>query len=438
MTTDSNNPHSLKKLAVVGSAWITLGYGVSQLLRFGSNLILTHLLAPNYFGIMAIVNVFMIGLAMFSDVGIGPSIIQHERGADRDFLDTAWTIQVIRGVAIWCCCLIGAWPFSNFYGEPLLMWLIPVAGLSAVISGFNSTGIFTADRNLSLGYLTIIEIGSQIVAIVLMMIIAYLTPSVWVLVYGGLVSAFVKMVSSHVWLANVRDRFYWDRNSARELIKFGRWIFVSTMLSFFMNSSGSLILGKFMNMTELGLFSIAATLSKIVEQIYQQISSKILFPVFSKSKHLPLNDFRERIKKIRLIIMLVFLPPLWIMVIYGQRIVDLLFDPRYHDAGWILSVYAGGFIPIMIAGLGPFYLAMGNSSLLMKVTAAKFIFYVGSMIAGWYLYGTNGIIYGMAFSNFLAYALDAYLQRIYGVWIAKLDLLGIASSLFVIGLGLYL
>lgn len=437
MTTNNTSPHSLKKLAFIGTAWITFGYGVSQLLRLSSNLILAHLLAPNYFGLMAIVNVFLIGLAMFSDVGIGPSIIQHERGADRDFLNTAWTLQVIRGIVIWLCCLIGAWPFSDYYREPLLMWLIPVAGLSALISGFNSTGIFTADRNIALGLLTIIEISAQAVAIVFMVIIAMIAPSVWVLIYGGVIGTFVKMASSHIWLANERNRFHWDRSSADALIHFGRWIFVSTMLGFFINSAGSLILGKFMNMTELGLFSIAATLSKIVEQIYQQISNKILFPIYTKIKHLPVNDFRKRIYKIRLAIMAVFLPPLWVMVIYGQKIIDLLFDSRYHDSGWILSVFAVGFIPVMIAGLGPFYLAMGNSSLLMKVTATKFIFYLGSMTAGWYLYGTNGIIFGMAFSNLLAYFLDAFLQNKYGIWIAKLDLLGMIISLFVIGVGLY-
>ena len=83
------------------SAAITvLGFGASQAIRLASNLILTRLLFPEAFGMMAIVGVFLIGLAMFSDVGVGPSIMGSARGDEPDFLDTAWTIQIARGLIL--------------------------------------------------------------------------------------------------------------------------------------------------------------------------------------------------------------------------------------------------------------------------------------------------------------------------------------------------
>ena len=69
-----------------------MGFGTGQVLRLASNLILTRLLFPEAFGVMAMVSVFLMGLAMFSDVGVGPAIMQSKRGDDRDFLNTAWTI----------------------------------------------------------------------------------------------------------------------------------------------------------------------------------------------------------------------------------------------------------------------------------------------------------------------------------------------------------
>ena len=70
------------------------------------------LLFPEAFGIMALVSVVLVGLAMFSDVGIGPAISQHKRGDDAAFLDTAWTINVVRGAALWGVrpmAALGAW-----------------------------------------------------------------------------------------------------------------------------------------------------------------------------------------------------------------------------------------------------------------------------------------------------------------------------------------
>ncbi|MCL4692920.1 MAG: oligosaccharide flippase family protein, partial [Candidatus Hydrogenedentes bacterium] len=71
---------SLKSLAIRGSTWTLVEYGGSQVLRFASSLILSHLLFPEVFGLMLIVNAVMQGLEMFSDLGIGQSIVQDKRG----------------------------------------------------------------------------------------------------------------------------------------------------------------------------------------------------------------------------------------------------------------------------------------------------------------------------------------------------------------------
>ena len=95
------------------SALFTLGgFGSAQLIRLASNLILTRLLFPEAFGMMALTMVFLQGLQMFSDVGVAPAIQQSKRGDDADFLDTAWTIQVVRGLCLWLAACALAWPVS--------------------------------------------------------------------------------------------------------------------------------------------------------------------------------------------------------------------------------------------------------------------------------------------------------------------------------------
>ena len=126
---------SRKGLLARGSLFALLGYGGSQFLRLAGNLVLWRLLYAEAFGLMAIVNVFMQGLAMFSDVGIGPSIIQNERGDDPDYLDTAWTIQALRGGALFVIAVIFAIPVAHFYHQEALAPLIAVVGFGVAISG---------------------------------------------------------------------------------------------------------------------------------------------------------------------------------------------------------------------------------------------------------------------------------------------------------------
>src|SRR5438067_1658543 len=105
-------PASMKSRLVRGSVWALVGHAGSQALRLGGNLVLWRLLHAEAFGLMAIVNVLMQGLAMFSDVGIGPSIIQNERGGDPKYLDTAFTIQALRGFALFAVATAAAVPVA--------------------------------------------------------------------------------------------------------------------------------------------------------------------------------------------------------------------------------------------------------------------------------------------------------------------------------------
>ena len=107
--------------AMRSSAWTIFGFVASQGIRFGSNLILTRLLFPEAFGMMALVTVAMVGLSNFSDMGTAPSIAYNPRGDDPSFLDTAWTLHVVRGVLLWLAACALAWPFARFYGEPMLV-----------------------------------------------------------------------------------------------------------------------------------------------------------------------------------------------------------------------------------------------------------------------------------------------------------------------------
>ena len=100
MSPPSPPPGSMQRRAARSSAAIVMGHAGLQLLRMGSNLVLTRLLFPEAFGLMALVYVLMTGLEMLSDVGVEPCIVQHQRGRDRVFLDTGWTGQVARGFAL--------------------------------------------------------------------------------------------------------------------------------------------------------------------------------------------------------------------------------------------------------------------------------------------------------------------------------------------------
>ena len=109
------------------------------------------------------------------------------------FLDTAWTINVIRGVLLWGLTCALAWPLAMLWQAPDLVLLLPVAGVTLLIAGFNPTRIDTANRHLMLGRLTALDLVAQVIGIAAMVVLAFALQSVWALVIGAIIGSAAKL-----------------------------------------------------------------------------------------------------------------------------------------------------------------------------------------------------------------------------------------------------
>jgi O-antigen/teichoic acid export membrane protein len=339
---------SLKQLAIKGTIWTIAGFGTSQILRFGCNLILTRLLFPKLFGLMALVNTFILGLHLFSDIGVGPSIIQNKRGDDPTFLNTAWTLQVIRGLIVWLCCLLSAWPVAQLYAEPQLLWLIPVVGLSTIITSFNSTAVFTLNRHLALGQLAIFELGGQFFATIAMIFWALFSPTIWSLVIGGLVADITRLLWSHRLISGFHNRFAWDRQAVGAIFAFGKWIFLSTAVTFLGTQADRLILGKLISFELLGVYGIAFALATMPQQLIGALASKVILPAISKLTHLSRPQLRVKVLQNRRPILMASALIVTVLASFGDMVILALYDRRYSQAAWMLPILSLGIWPNLL------------------------------------------------------------------------------------------
>lgn len=429
-------PASLKRRASVGALWTLGGYAVGEVLRLGSNLVLTRILFPEAFGLMALVTVFLRGLQMFSDVGVRGSVIQNKRGTERAFTETAWTVQVLRGGLLWVACLACAIPFASFYGQSALAVLLPISGLAALLSGFNSIRLATADRAITLGRVTLIELGSQCVAIAVMVTWAVLWPSVWALVAGGVAMPLVRMVSSHLFLPGDRDRFGWDTTSAREIFGFGVWIFISTLLSFFLQQGDKLILGKLLDPAALGVYAIATLWAGMTLNIGNRLGRRVIFPALAEVTNLRRHALRDRLRRARLVYLAVLLPVTCAIAVFGDLLVEWLYDARYHDAGWVIRLLAPGFASAVIAASnGNVLLALGDSFRNMIVQVVRGVLMIICMAGGWSLGGLPGLLVGVSVARVIDYPAFVWGLRRHGVWLWKFDCGVYVLTALVVALG---
>ena len=424
-----------------GSAITAGSYVVSQVVRLAANLVLTRLLAPDAFGLMALVTMFIVGLSLFSDAGIGPSILQHRRGDDPEFLNTAWTIQVVRGVLLWLAACALAWPAAWFYEAPMLATILPVAALSLVVTGLLPTRIETANRHLMLGRVMGLDLVSQVIGIVLTVAAAWALQSVWALAIGGVAGAVVKLVLTSLFLPGPRNRLHWDRAAAHDLIHFGKWIFLSTVCGFFLMQGDRAILGLHLSLTELGIYNIGAFLATFPILLGQAVTGKVMIPLYREVRQDGGSTARRKLRRMRFALTGVLLALLAVLAFGGIWIVGLLYSADYAGAGAI-TVALACVLMVQVVGLGydQAALSAGDSRNFFLVIALRAVLQTGLFFLGAATGGLAGALAGQAAAMALSHPALAWLAWRHGVWDGRHDLVyfGLVVILAGLALGLHL
>jgi O-antigen/teichoic acid export membrane protein len=427
--------HDLMARVLRSASWMVIGYGGSQALRLAANLVLTRLLFPEAFGLMALVSVVSIGLSLFSDVGVGPSIAQSKRGDDPDFLNTAWTIQVTRGLLLWGLTGLIAWPMAQFYAAPELALYLPIAGIGLMIAGFNPTRIETANRHLLVGRLTVLELTSQVIGIGTMIVLAATMQSVLALVLGGVVQALAHLVLTHFGLPGAANRFRWEKAAAKELIHFGKWIFLSTAFWFATSQGDRAILGKFVSLEALGVYNIGYFLASFPMLLGHAVNQRLMIPIYRDKPVAAAPENRRKQRMVRGGLSAVLLSLLWLMAWIGPSLVELLYDDRYTLAGPMVVLISLALAPAVI---GMTYdqaaLAEGNSRVFFVYTASRALLQTVLFLAGVIFFGLPGGIAALGLSMLAAYPVLIWLARKHEVWDMMHDL-GFAAVTCAIGAG---
>ncbi len=397
---------------------------------------MTRLLVPRMFGVMAIAGLVMMGLAMFSDVGLRQNIVQSRRGGDPAYLNTAWVIQIIRGLLLWllaiCISLLifaanhlGLMPKASVYSDPYLPCVIAVVSISAAIGGFQSTKFSEASRRVRLGRITQIQITAQIIGLMCMIGWVLIDRSIWALVAGSICSTVVTTLLSHIWLPGVANRWQWDQSAFHEIINFGKWMFLSSILGFFANGSDRILLGSFVDSATLGIYSIAFTIFSAIVQILNTIISDVSFSAFSEVARERSSDLKRVLYRFHVATASFAYLCSGLLVASGNTLINLLYDRRYGQAGWMLEVLAVALVAVPFNLSQYSLLARGLPKIFANIIAIRVAITFVLIPLGFHFFGVPGALWAIVVSQVSNLPATIYYQR-------KYDLLDLSKELLLL------
>jgi O-antigen/teichoic acid export membrane protein len=421
---------SLRRRILNASAWTLGTYGVENVLRLVSSLVLSRLLFPEAFGLISASSSIIVALALFSDLGIRAVIIQSPRGDNDEFLRSAWVFQLFRGLALWFVLILicfsistplirDALPPGSAFANELFPIVTVALGFGLVLNGFESTAVFLNIRRMKFKPFALIDITTKVVTIAVMIGWAFAFRDVWALVTGNLFSGVLRVILSHILVPGPRMAFRWDIKHFGEIIQFGKWITVSSIASFFASQCDIVILGILLSGSVLGVYSIARTLIGAIQGFAEKINSSLTLAVLGEVLRENPAELRGKYYRFRLPIDTLSAVGAGVVFTTGPQIASALYDTRYAQAGPMLQLLAITVALYPLQLIRSAFTATGHTYVVAAVSVIDAVFQVLSLILGFLAFGVLGAIAGIAISDIfpsLAFLILSYRRGWLSIW----------------------
>jgi lipopolysaccharide exporter len=242
--------------------------------------IIARLLSPDDYGLMGIISVVILIVEVFSRTGFSTALIQKSGEID-DYLNAAWTADLLRGVLQGSVLLVLATPLARFYGSEQLALLLTATAIVPVFQGARSVGVTVLlFRRMDFRRLAFYETVCLFVGTVVKISLAFLLRNVWALL-GGLVAQWLSAVVVSYWIAPFRPRFEVNLDKWRELWTFGQWEWLSATMGTLFNNGDELLVGKLLGTQALGYYHMGYRIANMVTSEGVYAVRRVLFPAFS-------------------------------------------------------------------------------------------------------------------------------------------------------------
>lgn len=271
---------TLKERAIQGTIWVFVQRASSLLLWLVRLILLARLLTPEDFGLFGIAFLAMSALESLSQTGFEAALIQKKEEIN-SYLDTAWTIQLLRGVVLAIILLITAPYLAAFFNEPSVTPLLRLLALSPLIRGLTNIGILYFQKELEFHKQLLFEFSGTLLDLLVAIALAIWYRNVWALLFGMLAGHGVQTVVSYL-IHPYRPRLRLEKEKVGELYQFGRWLLGSAIIYTIGDKGINALVGKMLGATGLGFYQMAERISNMPTRELLHIIRQVSFPVYSK------------------------------------------------------------------------------------------------------------------------------------------------------------
>jgi len=383
-----------------GAAWMMGLKLLERSIGLISTVILARLLMPTDFGLVAMAIAVVALLELMAAFGFDTALIQRQQ-TRREHYDTAWTLNVLFGLAIAALVVMLAMPAVAFYREPRLGLILPVLSLSALVGGFENIGVVAFRKDLDFRSEFRFVLVKRFSTFIVTVGLAIAFRSYWALIAGVVTGRFVSVFISYR-LHPYRPRF--SLAARADLFHFSKWLLISSLIQFLHNRSTDFILGRTVGSHGLGIYNVAFEIATLPSTELIAPLNRAVFPAYSRLSS-DLDQLRARFMTVFSLICLAAFPASVGVLCVAEPAVRLLLGTQWLDAIPIIRIVAiSGLLGALQSNLYLVILALGKPKANTILSACVLAVSLPAVVVASLYYGATGAAFAHCVSSIVGFA----------------------------------
>jgi O-antigen/teichoic acid export membrane protein len=320
---------SIKTRLLRSGFWVGISQVFVTVLNLGRSVVLARLLTPEIFGLMALAMVVVRAIESFTRPGISQALIAR-REEFHTAAGTAFSMLVARGVLL-SVLICAAAPFiARFYESDELAPMLMVMSAVFLIGSLGNINLIARQKELDFRSQTLLQQATNICGTIVTICLAWWLRSVWALVIGQVVQVSLNTLLSYYFFKE-RTGFAFDRAVARDLFSYGKFITGSSLITYIAAELDSAVIGKLLGASELGYYTLAATIGSLVTLNITRMAASLVMPAYSKLQTDP-AAVRAMYLRVLSLVMLVVMPASIGLIVTADPLIHVVYGEKWLPA----------------------------------------------------------------------------------------------------------
>lgn len=360
--------------------------------------ILSRILSPEDYGVVAMAMPFVLFAMMLADAGIGVSLVRTP-ATQRVVWSTFFWLSVLLGLGLSLAMMAIAPVAAVAFEEPRLTAIVMTLAVAVFVQSIACVPGAALQQQQKFRVVAVIDICALLLGIVTAVVVATHGGGAWALVWQQLVFYGLR-VACVFYYSGFRPQVVFTMAEVKEHLAFSKNVLSVNLVGFFTRSVDNLIVGKILGAAAVGVYSMAFQFARLPVMLISGPLNYVLYAKLSQVKE-DRDAIRATFMVLTRVLAAVVFPGMGMVAAAHGPVFDLLLSAKWEQAGVVFMLAAPACATLSVTMLcGTIMLVLGRADTQLKTTYEFGILWVVTLLcASWF-----GVEWAAASFNFAVWA----------------------------------